>query len=151
MTALVFSPRDVAVLVTITRKAKAYRLTMNDLIDPQMWLPGTKADEHGFVTSDKIDPAKLTPKLWLVKDQGCYLMSNAADQSRTENGSAFVVYAAGLGKDCDYGALRQAVGGDDFAEAIPLEDFETMLAKKPLEIVIELTEDRLEIYSTRAR
>lgn len=147
MTALVFAAQDVAVLVAITRKAKGFKCSMNDLVDPEMWLPGVKPDEHGFVTAAGVDPAKIGPKLWLVKDQGCYLMSNAADQSHTVGGDLFVVYAAGLGKDCDHGTLRQAVGGDDFCEVIPLEDFETMLANNPLEIVIELTSDKLELYS----
>lgn len=62
------------------------------------------------------------PSLWLVKDDGIYVMSNGfpADAEGERN---YVVYAEGFDprsnpnvwEDC-----RDAVGGDDFCEVIPL-------------------------------
>ena len=58
--------------------------------------------------------------LWLVKDEGVYLMSAAADREPSEG----VVYALGYDPDRDpswYDRARGALGGDDFLEAIPIE------------------------------
>lgn len=50
--------------------------------------------------------------LWWIKDEGTYIMSNGLP-ALTEN---HVVYAEGFDADCDWDLLRDACGGDDFAE-----------------------------------
>ena len=61
---------------------------------------------------------KIKPALWLVKDEGIYLMSNGKGDDRPD-----VVYAKGFNpKERDrmdvWDDARAAVGGDDFAELI---------------------------------
>lgn len=151
MTSLHFDPAAVAKLVQATKSATTRRSSLADLADPALWKEGARPDEYGLVTSADIDTAKIGPKLWLIKDEGCYLMSNAADQVRDADGRLPCVYAKGLGPDCDYQDLREACGGDDFCEPLPISDFEAALAGNPIEIVIELTPDTIAIKSLHQR
>ncbi|MFJ5951415.1 DUF3085 domain-containing protein [Streptomyces noursei] len=60
------------------------------------------------------------PRLWWVKDDGTYLMSNGKnpDDTRTEDGRApHVVHAKGWGPGTD---ARSILGGDDFRQSIDL-------------------------------
>lgn len=63
------------------------------------------------------------PGLWLVKDQGVYLMTNAEPGLRLPDGSGHhqVVYAEGFGPE-------EYMGGDDFAELIRAEWLTTTFA-----------------------
>lgn len=60
----------------------------------------------------------------LVKDSGIYLMSNGLPHDPVTPGarSRFVAYAKNYGPTA-YAACRAAVGGDDFTEPFPLEEF----------------------------
>ncbi|MER7195762.1 DUF3085 domain-containing protein [Streptomyces flaveolus] len=68
------------------------------------------------------------PRLWWVKDQGTYLMSNG--ETRDASGRLpHAVYADGWGPDTD---ARSVLGGDDFRESLGLttplfEDGTTLL------------------------
>ncbi|MFJ3213578.1 DUF3085 domain-containing protein [Streptomyces flaveolus] len=58
------------------------------------------------------------PRLWWVKDQGTYLMSNGkapADPRDASGRLPHVVYADGWGPDTD---ARSILGGDDFRESL---------------------------------
>ncbi|MFD7956047.1 DUF3085 domain-containing protein [Streptomyces ardesiacus] len=75
---------------------------------------------------------EAAPRLWWVKDDGTYLMSNGQDptDTRDDNGRLpHVVYADGWGPGTD---ARSILGGDDFRESIDLttpvfEDGTTLL------------------------
>ncbi|MFH8582230.1 DUF3085 domain-containing protein [Streptomyces zaomyceticus] len=74
---------------------------------------------------------EATPRLWWVKDDGTYLMSNGQDptDTRDEDGRLpHVVHADGWGPGTD---ARSILGGDDFRESIdlttPLDDGTTLL------------------------
>lgn len=93
------------------------------------------------------------PALWLVKDQGVYLMSNGAPMQQNpnvENKKAIVCYA----KECDptakefddwYDASRRIMGGDDGCDALELETFEKAIAQGVKAIKIKVTEKSLSI------
>jgi hypothetical protein len=83
------------------------------------------------VKEDQIDGSKIGPKLWLVKDDGCYLMSNAAGQKFEDNGPLLVSYAQGFDRDCGYELLTEELGGDDFVEIISIDKFERLLQGNP--------------------
>lgn len=72
--------------------------------------------------------SKGEPCLFLVHDQGIYLMSGAEERQLIDGSEkCLVVYAQGChpDKDADFWEhSRDLVGGDDFAEAIPLSAFE---------------------------
>lgn len=73
---------------------------------------------------------KQEPGLMLVKDSGIYLMSTGLPgllraDSTPENTHNVVVYALGFKPDDEdsYDKCRDAVGGDDFSEVLPLAWF----------------------------
>ena len=151
MTNLRFDPAGVAKLVALSNAATAHRASFADLANPAVCRDGAKPDAYGLVTSDDVDTAKIGPSLWLVKDEGCYLMSNAADQPRGPDDRLLCVYAKSLGPDCDYQSLREACGGDDFCEPLPVADFERALIGNPIEIVIALTAETIAVKSLHRR
>ncbi|MGF6884995.1 hypothetical protein ABIA39_003430 [Nocardia sp. GAS34] len=75
--------------------------------------------EHTAAATDHrplYDQRPVRPALWWVKDDGTYLMSNAA---RTGDDAIQVVYAEGWGPGTDPASL---LGGDDFAELFDLHE-----------------------------
>lgn len=67
-------------------------------------------------------PDNPPPSLWLVKDDGIYVMSNGRDPQPRPDGRRFPppVYAHGFSPDDPdvWDRARDAVGGDDFVEVI---------------------------------
>ena len=82
--------------------------------------------------------------VWMVKDNGIYIMN-----AHKRKGGNIVVYADGYNPDLNddwWEDCRDAVGGDDFAEFIPLGIRQLMRIinnKDPL--YIELTETEIKI------
>ncbi len=92
------------------------------------------AHSKGKKHPDKFYGEPLTIKefLYLVHDQGVYLMSGADEVLPAEDGKtqSFVTYAEGCDprKDEDwYDQARYLVGGDDFGEPISLDFWEAAL------------------------
>jgi Protein of unknown function (DUF3085) len=90
------------------------------------------------------------PGLWLVGDQGVYLMPNTTGTKRT------IIYA----RECDPTKLdfetwwankRASFGGDDGVEFIDLKDIERLVApfrntnKRPRHLRIEISPERFSI------
>lgn len=106
--------------------------------------------------------SEAVPGLFLVHDQGVYLMSNGLPPDKEgldpKNPMCFVVYAKGCDpkKDEDWWEhARDLVGGDDFAENIPTSDFkpdtiEELRAGKA-DAVIRVSETELEICAAPRR
>jgi len=113
--------------------------------------------EHALSASEQA-PAfgqtpPIAPALWLVKDDGIYLMSNgrprqmAVGSSATGNdqeGQSLVVYAEGFDpRKADptavWYAARKAVGGDDFGEPLPAEWFKQALDRGERTITLHVT------------
>jgi hypothetical protein len=70
--------------------------------------------------------------LLFVKDQGIYLMANTNTRQLREDGTWTVVcYAEHYGPDADWWKVREAAGGDDFAEFLPLELMVNAIAAAP--------------------
>ena len=83
--------------------------------------------------------------LWLVKDDGIYVMSPSAERD-TDGDGVHVIYADGFHRDEeDIWDKTYAVSGDDFAEFIPL-DWEQVKRVKTLgELEIGISATQLEI------
>jgi hypothetical protein len=91
------------------------------------------------------DEVNGEPCLWLVHDQGLYLMSGAAEQLRSPDGKHSVVYAKGCNPYTDsnyWDFSRLLVGGDDFVDRIPLESFvkAIKLGAEAIELEVTATE-----------
>lgn len=132
MTNLVFATEDVKPLVAHARASKQWHKTYEEVEGP------------------------AKPALWLVKDEGIYLMSNGNPRQMADGTESLVAYAQGfdprVGDRMDvYEAAREAVGGDDFADALPIEWFEDALSKDALTkrrfIVLKFEPDSIEVLA----
>jgi hypothetical protein len=99
------------------------------------------------------------PALWLVGDQGVYLMSNGdpglpSDDPKAGQGGQFVVYADQINPltmafDHWYQVKRRVFGGDDGVETLPADELAAALATyapdKPL--IINLNPRRMSVIS----
>lgn len=123
MAILTFSAADIRELVTHTKAAAQRRPSYAESLNP------------AFHTDGKTDDAKIPPGLWLVKDDGIYLMSNGTPYPRRSatDDRARVAYAAEANPDemspeAAWNAARALLGGGDFVQALPLDMFEWLLA-----------------------
>ena len=87
------------------------------------------------------------PAVWLVGDQGVYLMSNGRPGA-----TAPVAYATGINPDIDefdgwWERKRAAYGGDDGCDALPITTFDVVLANDPGKfIALEVTPGSISVY-----
>ena len=95
---------------------------------------------------------RTPPCLWLVKDEGIYLMSPGFDPANLRHPCerAPVAYALGfdpgiLDRGDVWDRAREAVGGDDFSEEIPLEWVDTALRKRARAFVVDFTADDISL------
>jgi Protein of unknown function (DUF3085) len=89
---------------------------------------------------------KGKPGLWLIKDEGIYLMSNGIPLLPTipvpgcVGPTNRVVYAEGYKPpECGH------IGGDDFVEVISLDDLDLLMVKGCSELQITVSQDALEV------
>lgn len=143
MTRLFFDMEQVAGLARHSRAAPERRMTM-----------GQRAEIYGEDRCAVAQPGEerlAPPCLWLVKDEGIYLMSpgihpEPASDDRPER--APVAYASGFDPTRDdrmavWDRARDAVGGDDFAEAVPLEWVDAALAARSPEFALAFGPDAI--------
>lgn len=112
---------------------------------------------HAKAAPNHTSPYGLTtnpgPGLFLVKDDGIYLMSNGEPALPGTDTVNKVVYAKGFEalpstvsleeRMARYDKVRDAVGGDDFAELLPAKSFTKLVPGGKVEI--ELTADKMTI------
>ena len=143
MTRLVFNMEQVAGLARHSRAAPARRMTM-----------GQRAEIYGEERCAVAQPGeerRAPPCLWLVKDEGIYLLSpgfhpDAEADGRTPRPP--VAYASGFDPTRDdrmavWDRARDAVGGDDFADAVPVEWVDVALSAGSPEFVLEFGPDAI--------
>lgn len=98
--------------------------------------------------------SKPEPALILVHDEGVYLMSAGLPAlPRPEQKGNKVVYAKGCHPQLDedwYAEAQDLVGGDDFAEALPLSMFESIFALdlQGINITLKLTATQITVSYT---
>lgn len=91
--------------------------------------------------------ARAVPALHFVHDDGIYLMSSGVDGGTVSD----VVYAQGFNPKTDaevWDRARDAVGGDDFVEAIPISGFTpSFLGALPTAqaVFVDVREDSLSV------
>lgn len=125
VTELVFDADEVQEHVEWSRQAEEFSPTFAQMCDPKHRKDGDEVPEGEFPTKDEVDLSTLDPALHLVKDEGVYLMTNAANWSVfSEDGPSEPIYASGLGPESTFDSWVRAVGGDDFVRLIPLEWWE---------------------------
>ena len=142
MTTLFFDMEQVAGLARHAREAPARRMTM-----------GQRAAIYGEERCAVRQPGEerlAPPCLWLVKDEGIYLMSPGIhpDVERTERTRPPVSYASGFDptradRMAVWDRARDAAGGDDFAEDIPLEWVDAAFAARAPQFALSFGPDQI--------
>lgn len=96
--------------------------------------------------------------LILVKDDGVYLLSNSKlEKGEAPSQTGLIAYAKGYGsfdtvknRGAHYEKIREAVGGDDFAEAMQISSSTDMLIQDGMDFIVYLTKDQISIQIRRA-
>ena len=143
MTRLFFDMEQVAGLARHSRDAAGRRMTMAQRAE----IYGEDRCAVPQPGEDRLAP----PCLWLVKDEGIYLMSpgiHPGPEPGDRSTRAPVAYASGFDPTRDdrmavWDRARAAVGGDDFAEAVPLEWVDAALAARAPEFALEFGPDAI--------
>ena len=140
---------EVAALLAHARRCAEHRPTFAQMFEGRYRKDGRDIpyDAPHSPRQDEVDLSKIPPAVWLVKDEGVYLMSNGLPLDKDENGRTRVVYLPGFHPEKDEGWHQHAsevFGGDDFAVALPAEDVEQALAEGGKTLTIGV--DREAIY-----
>lgn len=104
---------------------------------------------HKSTFGESENNIKPKPALWLVKDEGIYIMSNGTGENRPD-----VCYAQGFDPTQRdrmdvWDDARDAVGGDDFCDLIDHDTCESLLGvANGHELHIRLTRDTLDFGVT---
>jgi hypothetical protein len=105
------------------------------------------------------DPKTAKPGLWLVGDDGVYLMSNGEPRLPGEDDKNFVVYADEVNPktmafDEWWGNKQLSFGGDDGVDFLALSELDKALAtyQPDAKLIIDVTQGSLAIiYYTRRK
>lgn len=129
-----FDREHVKRLVEHVKSAKELRPIFGQAFDPKYRRDGREPSLDEEITLDDIDPAKLTPALLLVGDQGVYLMTNAKTDHLPGGERPRPAYAIEADPDrVPFGdwwdAKNVSFGGDDGVELIELDAVEQWLAR----------------------
>jgi hypothetical protein len=97
--------------------------------------------------------------LILVKDDGVYLISNAVTKEPPSK-TGLIAYAKGYdapskldrldARGEQYSKIREAVGGDDFAEPIPISPSTSKLIVDGMDFIVYLSANQVSIQIRRA-
>ena len=115
-----------------------------------------KSPEHKGIYGDM---RFAKPGLWLVHDQGVYLMSNGKpsqeDTSKPEGENLRVAYAEGCEPNADsfdwYQRSRDEVGGDDFVEYIAAKDVRKAIDSGMRWMNVKVSSEAFEIGYSKTR
>ncbi len=146
MTRLVFDIEQVAGLADHARNAPRNRMHLDQRIE-------TYGEDNAW-TPQPGEEDIARPGLWLVKDEGIYLMSTGlypeGHERALPGGRAAVAYAVGFDPRREdrldvWDRARDAVGGDDFADPLPLEWVDAAVRARAPAFALEFTPDAVEL------
>lgn len=157
---LTFKVNEVRRLVEHSKAAKKHNPSYKDLFNPAYHRGGKVIEKDGWPDRDNIDIDKIPAGLLLVKDQGVYLLSNGSPLLLVEGTGGYVVaYAREAdptsgGEFDDWWEAAQAImGGDDWAETLPITMFEPVLALLADDDVlkVKVTASQIEVMFPRKK
>ncbi|MFZ3482178.1 DUF3085 domain-containing protein [Sphingomonas sp. 3-13AW] len=132
-------------IVHHARNSPTRRPCYAELYDPACRKDGKEPDGATYPSQDDVDPAKIPAGLWLVKDQGVYLMSPGEPFLKNRSGdSGMVAYAFEAGPD-DYDMARAIMGGDDGVDKIGLDVFEAAIKLGNPKVFIHVSDTELSV------
>lgn len=135
-------------IVAHARSSATLRPTFAELYDPTLRLDGKEPGDDASPTQADVDPARIPRGLWLVMDQGVYLMSPGEPMLAKPDGKGSVVSYAQECNPADEGwwdAKRQIVGGDDGVDKLDLEFFEDAIADGAKAVMVQVSMTQLRL------
>lgn len=109
-------------------------------------------EKDGWPDKDNLDLSKIEPALWLVADQGVYLMSNGQQPDVPAGHSVPCAYAdesnpnaPGAHFEDWYEAKRSIMGGDDSVISLPVSWFEKAVKDGRKKIRIKVMKTKVEL------
>lgn len=156
MSKLVFNAEALRAIVQWTMTHSPHTPSYEQQLDPQFWRDGVHIKAGEWPKPEQLALEKIPPALHLVKDEGIYLLSSSAERDIAEGTTSRVVYANGLDPKADedvWDKCREAVGGDDFVEALPIEWFTPLLEDPTIaSVVLHFTSKNIRCsYQRRSR
>jgi Protein of unknown function (DUF3085) len=144
MTTLIFKNEKLQKLLKITEQAATFRATYAEAI--KAYQKDTNKKYDGAASLDRYY-LHNAPMLWLVKDEGIYLMSSAKLEEFPEDKS-HICYAEGFAPDASdsYEKCKKVVGGDDFVESFPFNDQLRKGIKKGADIHIHVSAQTIIVH-----
>jgi len=149
---LTFNAAEVRRLYEHAFAAPSHSPTWTQLYDPACRKDGRTPDDDEQVKADDVDQAKVLAGLWLVGDNGVYLMSNGEPGlmklSEPGNVVAFALECnpETMAFDDWWEAKRASFGGDDGSDVIDGADVEKWLKGARNGVVeMEITPDTFEL------
>jgi hypothetical protein len=123
MAVLKFKKADLQKIIDHTLQHPEMTPSFKEMSNRAFWKADAKPNTFGWVRPEDVDVSKIQPYVSLVKDAGIYIMSGSKNVLSGSNQGTLhhVVYAEGYGQKADYDAIREAAGGDDFSESLPLD------------------------------
>jgi len=152
---LTFDKAAVLRLLEHAAAATKHSPTLAQIYDPKYRKDGLEPGFSGGVTADDVDPAKLSAGLYLVGDNGVYLMSNGDPGLLKPEGGNVVVFA----NECNpetmdfddwWGAKQASFGGDDGVELIEAHDATNWIDETKGDVVrLDISDERFELLLGR--
>ncbi len=146
-------------LLDHSKAATERRPSLDQLYEGRFRRDGQDADLENitaanFPTMDDVDPARIPPGLWLVGDQGVYLMSNSrppllVDAADTRNVTAHAAETSpAADPDGWWEVKRAAFGGDDGVVFLELRFVEGLIALgRDGRVCLDLTPEQVEVVA----
>ena len=120
MTTLIFENRKLQGILRITQQARTFRTIYTEAI--KAYEKDTKRKYNNKVSLDEYGE-QLNPTLWLVKDEGIYLMTSAK-LNEFPIDKSHLCHAKGFEPDTPdwFDRCKDSLGGEDFIESIEFND-----------------------------
>lgn len=135
-------------IIDHARTSTVVKPTFGELYDPGIRLDGKEPDDGASPTQADLDPAKIPRGVWMVMDQGVYLMSPGDPMLMKPDGKGSIVSYALECNPADDGwwdAKRQIVGGDDGVDKLDLEFFEEAIRDGAKAVMIQVSATALRL------
>jgi hypothetical protein len=143
MARLTFDADELRPIIAHALSQTRHSPTFGQLMDATYLKDGKTLRDDGFASPEDVDYGKIPAALHFVKDQGIYLMSSGVERDLVGPNRARVAYAQGAHPEKDgdwYEFARAAVGGDDFVEALPAEDYRVVIEDPSItQVVLTVT------------
>lgn len=134
---LKFKVSDILPLIAHTKGALERRPSWAQMCDAAFRHDGKEWNEGApdFPKEGDVDKRKIPAGLFLVKDEGAYLMSNGLPRKR----GTMCAYAKGCAP------FNGHIGGDDFSEFLAVEMFDGVVSLGVKEFTILVTEENVSL------